>query len=249
VVTRRPEQSRALTEALTALGADVTEVPLVAVVPPADPAALRRAAAALDQYDWIVLTSANAVEALAGAREAGPGPLPATVRVATVGPATTRAVRERLRAEVALEPLHEYQAEGLLEAFRSVEVAGHRVLLPVSDRARDVLAAGLRARGATVDVVEAYRTITPPGSAAALARAVGARTDLVTLASPSAVEGLTAALGRTAKGLPAAVIGPVTERAARAAGLAVEVVASPSTTDGLVDAIRRHFAAARPRQP
>ena len=224
-------------------------MPLVAMVPPADPAALRRAAAALDQYDWIVLTSANAVEALAGAREGPPGPLPASLRVATVGPATTRAVRERLGAEVALEPRHEYQAEGLLEAFRGVEVEGRRVLLPVSDRARDVLATGLRARGATVDVVNAYRTITPPGSAAALLRAVSARTDLVTLASPSAVEGLTAALGRAAMGLPAGVIGPVTERAARAAGLAVEVVAAPSTTAGLVDAIRRHFATAPPREP
>ena len=249
MVTRRPEQSRALTEALAALGADVVEVPLVAMIPPADPQPLRQAAAALHQYDWIVLTSANAVEAVAGAREPSSGPLPATLRIATVGPSTTRAVRDRLRAEVALEPQRDYQAEGLLEAFRSVDVAGRRVLVPVSDRARDVLASGLRARGAAVDVVHAYRTVTAPGSAAALARAVSSRTDLVTLASPSAVEGLTAALGPAAEGLPAGVIGPVTERAARAAGLVVHVVAAPSTTAGLVDAIRRHFAAAPAGEP
>jgi uroporphyrinogen-III synthase len=244
LVTRRPEQSRALTDALAAHGAEVVEVPLVALAPPADPGALRRAVAALAHYDWLVLTSANAVDALAGALEPPAQALPATLRVASVGPATTRAIRERLRADVALEPTRDFQAEGLLEAFEAVDVASRRFLLPVSDKARETLPFGLRARGAVVDVVIAYRTVTPPGTASAISRAAADRIDLVTLASPSAVEGFVTALAGRTRGIPAAVIGPVTERAARAAGLDVQVVASPATADGLVDAIQRHFGAA-----
>jgi uroporphyrinogen-III synthase len=148
--------------------------------------------------------------------------------------------------EPALEPPSQFQAEGLLRAFGAIDLTGRRVLLPVSDRAGDVLAEGLRVRGAIVDVVVAYRTIAPAGAAEALAGALRSGADLITLASPSAVEALVAGpIGRHA-GCAVAVIGPVTEHAARAAGLDVRVVASPATAEALVEAIRRHFLAARP---
>jgi uroporphyrinogen-III synthase len=247
LVTRRPEQSRTLVDALTAIGVAVVEVPLVTLAPPLEPGPLRQAAASIDAYGWIVLTSANAVDALAAALEEAGRAVPAAARIASVGPATSRSIRERLRAQVALEPSRDFQGEGLLAAFGAVDVAGHRLLMPVSDRAREVLPAGLRGLGAVVDVVVAYRTVTPPDTAAALTRALERGIDLVTLASPSAVEGLTAALGPAVQGVPAAVIGPITERAARAAGLDVRVRAEPATTEGLVAAVRRHFAGAPSR--
>jgi uroporphyrinogen-III synthase len=120
-------------------------------------------------------------------------------------------------------------------------VTGRRVLLPVSDRARDVLAEGLRAREAYVEVVVAYRTVTPAGAGEALERALRGHTDLITLASPSAVEGLVEALRGRPVEVGVGVIGPVTEHAARAAGFDVHVVAAPATAEGLVDSIRRHF--------
>jgi uroporphyrinogen-III synthase len=246
VVTRRPEQAGGLTAALVALGAEVQEVPLLELAPPSDPAPLARAVAELASCDWVALTSANAVGALAGALERIGRPLPASVRVASVGPSTSRAVRERLGAEPALEPPSHFQAEGLLRAFEPIDMMGRRVLLPVSDRARDVLAEGLRARGAQVDVVVAYRTVAPAGAAEALAGALRSGADLVALASPSAVEALVAGRAGRPAGCPVAVIGPVTEHAARAAGLDVRVVASPATVEALVEAIRRYFLPARP---
>jgi uroporphyrinogen-III synthase len=242
LVTRRPEQSVALTSGLTELGAEVVEVPLVAIAPAADPAALAAALARLDGYDWVAFTSANAVNALADALAPARRALPPGLRVATVGPATSRSVRERLGTEPALEPSSDFRAEGLVRAFDAVELTGRRVLLPVSEAARDVLAEGLRARGAEVDVVAAYRTVTPAGAAEALARALREGVDLVTLASPSAVHALMEAPGAGAAGRAVAVIGPVTEHAARAAGLDVRVVAAPATAEGLIAAIRRHFA-------
>jgi uroporphyrinogen-III synthase len=246
LVTRRPEQSAVLTAGLVALGAEVVEVPLLALAPPDDPTRFESALARLDSYHWIVFTSANAVQAVAEPLARADRALAPALRIATVGPSTSRRVRELLRTDPALEPPSDFRAEGLLRAFEAVPIAGQGVLLPVSDRARDVLADGLRARGADVDVVVAYRTVTPAGAGEALERALGAGADLITLASPSAVEGLLAALPGKPTGVGVGVIGPVTEHAARAAGLDVRVVASPATAEGLIEAIGRHFAAGHP---
>jgi uroporphyrinogen-III synthase len=241
LLTRRPEQARELAARLIAQGAEVIEVPLLAVAPPADAGPLERALAGLERYDWIAFTSANAVEAFAGALERAARALPAAVRLASVGPSTTAALRERLGRQPALEPTSQYRAEGLLCGFDAHDVAGLRILLPLSDLARDTLAAGLRARGAVVDAVVAYRTVMPPESREELERALSERIDLVLLASPSAVEGLRAVLGDRAGGLPCVVIGPVTEQAARSAGLQVRAVAGSSTAAGLVEVVTREL--------
>jgi uroporphyrinogen-III synthase len=92
--------------------------------------------------------------------------------------------------------------------------------------------------------VVAYRTVAAPGAAEALAAALADGFDLALFASPSAVENVAALLGERARDLPSAVIGPVTEQAARAAGLDVRVVAEPSTAAGLVAGLARLYAAA-----
>jgi uroporphyrinogen-III synthase len=241
LVTRRLEQSVTLRQGLEALGAQVVEVPLLEILAPVDSAPLHRALSRLDHYDWLVFTSANAVEAVGEALRRSERSLPPALRVATVGPATSDAVRGTLAVEVSLEPPTDHSAAGLLSALGEESWEGRRVLLPLGDRAREALADGLRGYGATVDAVVAYRTVARPGSGEELERALRAGVDLVTLASPSAVEALRAAVGERARHLPVAVIGPVTERAARDAGLDVRVVAAPSTAEGLVRAVRDHF--------
>ena len=235
LVTRQPEQAAGLAEALARAGAVVIEVPLVAIVPPADPSALAGAVARLGDYDWLALTSANAVRALAGAL--GSRGLPPSLRLATVGASTTRAVTEALGAPVALAPAGDFRAEGLVAAFASHDLRGKRVLVPVSDRARDTLAEGLAAQGALVDVVTAYRTITPAEAPSRLASALAAGVDLVTLASPSAVEGFVSSCPAGTAWPPAVVIGPVTEKAALAAGLHVAAVAATPSVEGLIETL------------
>jgi uroporphyrinogen-III synthase len=154
-----------------------------------------------------------------------------------VGPSTAHAIAAHFRGRATdLQPASEFRAEALVEAFRARDLTGRHILLPVSDRARDTLAAGLRAQGAVVESVVAYRTVAPDGVRARLDRALAEGIDLVVLASPSAVEGLVAALGARARGVAVAVIGPVTEEAARSVGLDVRAVASPATALGLVAA-------------
>jgi uroporphyrinogen-III synthase len=165
-----------------------------------------------------------------------------------VGPTTAQAIAERFPPRRPdLQPDSEYRAEGLVEAFRAVVLAGRRVLLPVSDRAQDTLAAGLRAQGAEVEAVTAYRMVTPADVRSRLERVMADGIDLVILASPSAVEGLVGALGDQARGLAIAVIGPVTEQAARQAGLDVRAVAFPATARALAAAAERYFQ--RPSSP
>jgi uroporphyrinogen-III synthase len=246
LVTRRPEQSAELREGLVALGALVTELPAIEIAPPEDVTPLDQALLSLHRYDWVVFTSANAVNAVAermnalglqGSRLSG------GTSVASVGSSTTHTIRARFPGtEIALQPVAGFSAEGLIEAFRARGIRGQRFLLPVSDRARDALARALIAGGGDVDAVTAYRTIAPEGLRDRLQEILATGVDLATFASPSAVENLAVAAGASARGLPAAVIGPVTEAAARAAGLDVRVTADPSTAAGLLDAILRHFA-------
>ena len=240
LVTRRSEQAVSLVDALSALGATVVEVPLIAREPPEDARPLDDALGRLASYDWLAFTSANAVEAVAEALARLGAGLPALVRLASVGPATADAIAERFGGRRAdLQPAAPYRAERLVEAFRAHDLAGRRVLLPVSDRARDTLADGLRAQGARVERVVAYRTVTPDDARARLESALAEGIDLVILASPSAVEGLVDTLGVRARGLAVAVIGPVTEQAARQTGLDVRAVASPATAIGLAAAAER----------
>lgn len=242
LVTRRPEQSSALITGLRSLGATVFEVPLIEVVPPLDGGPLDAALRSLDGYDWIVFTSANAVRAVAD-RVNAMRRIPRFPRGASVGPATTEATDEYLPAcAIEVEPLADFRAEGLLASFKDADVKGRRFLLPVSDKAREVLVEGLTARGGQVDRVVAYRTVPPADAGRKLEVALANGVDAVTFASPSAVENFVELAPAQGKGVRAAVIGPVTEAKARALGLDVIAVAEPSTAEGLMIALTRALA-------
>jgi uroporphyrinogen-III synthase len=167
VVTRPEHQARSLLEAFRAAGARAEPLPLIEIGPPDDPAPLERAAGDLDRYDWLVVASANAVEALLDRLPAGGTPLlPSGLRTAAVGPATAEALRRR-----GIEPAlvaGDRRAEGLAAELGPRLAPGARVLLPQPADARPLLAAELARAGAAVDAVIAYGKRLP---AAAPARA------------------------------------------------------------------------------
>jgi uroporphyrinogen-III synthase len=214
---------------------------MVGFAAPDDPRPLKDALRSLGDADWLLLTSANAVRAVAGAATAGVA-LPSALRLASAGPATTEAIRSLLPGRaITAEATGAYGAEGLAHALALVNVAGARMVFPVSDRSPAELAATLRARGATVEVVVAYRTIPPEGSAERLREALEGGLDAVTFASPSAVEAFTL-LGGAGSAVPAVVMGPSTAAAAKAAGLAVAATADVATGGALAEAVERHLA-------
>ncbi len=240
VVTRDEGEEGRLGRALKRLGATVLRIPTVETGPPDDPAPLRAALHAAGEYDWVALTSGRAVDALVRVGAA----VPPGVRVAAVGPTTAR------KAEDAGLPVHLVGAGGggeeLARALLEAGVGdGVRVLFPASDRARPELSDTLRAAGARVERVVAYRTRTRAFDPRAI---VGLdRADVVTFTSPSAVEGWYSAIGRdSARFLPESiwyvVIGRTTEEALAAHGPAA-IVAAHASLEGVVDAVRELAAA------
>jgi uroporphyrinogen III methyltransferase/synthase len=218
----------AIAAPLRALGADVVDTPAIRIVDPADGGvALQDAADRVATYDWVLFTSARAVERflprLRDARAFG------TARVAVIGSATASAVRA-WHLEPDLVP-GEAVAESLLDALLA-EPAG-RALLPRAAVGRDVLPTGLRDAGWTVDVVEAYRTV--PAEVAAV------DADAITFLSSSAVDAYVDANGTNRLPPVVACIGPATAATARARGIEVDVEADEHSIDGVVDGIVRRL--------
>jgi len=231
VVTRAAGQAEEFAAALRAAGAVVLPYPVIEIGPPASWTPVDEAIARLGSYDWIVFTSANAARIF---WERASGAV-TTARICAVGPATARAVREAGRA-VDLVP-GEFIGEGALATLKQAGIAGSRVLLPRAAVARDVLPDGLRAAGATVDVVDVYRNVLPAAPAP-----FPAPVDWVTFTSASTVKNLLVLVGREAlAGVRLASIGPETSRVLRMHNLPVTVEASPSTTEGLLDAMLHYL--------
>lgn len=237
VVTRARDQASDFTAQLRALGADVAEFPVIATVPPADSSGIDAALARLETYDWLIFTSVNGVRFFLERLDASPYDLRGLrARVCAIGPATARAI-EALHLKVDLVP-KEYVAESLVEAFAPHDLGGKRILLPRAAVARDVVPVELGKRGATVDVVEAYRTVVPPDSAELVATTFARRPDWITFTSSSTVKNFLAIAGpQVLEGVKVASIGPVTSDTARMHGLQVAVEARPHTMDGLLQAI------------
>lgn len=232
---------------LRRLGARVFSLPTVRVERMEDEASLIAEASRAAGYDWIVFTSANGVERFQAALEvAVDGEWPVGPRVCAVGPMTARAV-ERAGGAVDSMP-DEYLGDRVAEAITRGDpgagsLAGRRVLFPRAKEVRSVLGQSLRAAGAEVVEVIAYRTVADSESASEIRRLLGAGdADVVTFTSGSAARAFARWVG--ADSIDRAVvasIGPATSEAARAVGIGVTIEASTYTTKGLAEAIVGHY--------
>ncbi len=236
VVTRAEAQSTELARCLAEAGASVALLPLIEVIPPADPRPLSRAASELPLYDWVVLTSANGARALLDAAE---GSLPARLAVAVVGNATAAVLRE-----ASIEPrlvAAKGNAEALL-ADLAPHVANRRVLLPQAADARPLLARGLEAAGADLSIVIAYNKRLPADAPARAAELFSSSPlGWVTFTSGGIARHFASLFGtgwpERRAGLLAASIGPVTSADLRALGVEPAVEAAEPTDEALVAGI------------
>lgn len=251
LVTRAREQAAGFAALLEEAGATVMLVPTIAVEPPESWAPLDAALARASSYTWVAFTSVNGVEmvrrrlALSGRGSE----VLAGCRIAAIGPATAEALRGwGLRVSALPE---EYVAEALADRLRSEIGADDRVLLPRAAEARDVLARELRALGAEVDEVAAYRTRAAREQAAGLRAALAEhRIDVVTFTSSSTVKNFCALfargeLARLMAGVTVASIGPITRATAAGLGLDSHIMPPEYTIPGLARAIAAHFGEGR----
>jgi len=241
VVTRPEHQSEELVRFLCAAGATVKRLPLLALLPPEDPAPLAAAARELASYRWVVFTSANAVRALFGAMN---DRWPDGVAVAAIGDATDAALsNDAVWPDLVAE---ESSAEGMLAALVPRLKPGDRILLPQAADARPTLAEGLRTAGHEVDRIVAYRKTVPP-DARERAMAIFGDGPLgwVTFTSPSIVRtfaGLLEPRWNERRGtLRAASIGPVTSEALRTLGVPPAAEAAKASDEAMVAAIVGHL--------
>ena len=259
LVGRARHQAGVLSRELRKLGAQVLEIPFIEIRKPQSFQALDSVLQHLVEYDWLILTSVNGVEAMwermatfhVNRRHLR------HLRVAAIGPATKKSI-ERRGIQVAVVP-REYVAESVVRSLRR-RVKGKRVLLVRAKVARDVIPRELRKAGAQVDVVEAYETVVPGASRRKL-RAVlkdpAKRPHVIAFTSSSTVRNFVSLLGGTRKatrtlqtirgrvardhtslaGILTASIGPVTSSTLRELGLPVDIEARDYTIQGLVEAI------------
>ena len=247
LVTRAAHQAGKLSEGLRALGAEPVEVAVLEIRPPASFDALDAALRQFGSYDWLILSSGNAVRALverAAALGIAPGNELAQserLQVAAVGEATALAARQA-GFKIAFIPAA-YVAESLAEGLLA-RVAGERVLVVRAAVARDVIPEALRAAGAEVEAVEAYRNLLPEAAPELLRQALAAGLDAATFTSSSSATHLAEA-ARVAgvawpfAGVPAVSIGPITSQTLRELGWPPAVEANLSDIPGLIAAVER----------
>jgi uroporphyrinogen-III synthase len=245
LITRTRHQASDLAAQLEALGATPILVPTIEIIPPTSFAALDAALTCLRTYDWLVFTSANAVEAFhRRAQLLHLTQLPK--HIAAIGPATLSAANA-IGLTVDLVP-SQYIAESLAESLLP-EAPGKSFLLVRASEARDHLPATLTAAGATVTIAEAYRTQLPPESIPVLQQLFSDPAnypDAITFTSASTVRNLCNLLEAANLTLPPnivlASIGPITSQALRDLGHPPTIEAAEATLPALVHALAAYWS-------
>lgn len=251
LVTRPREQAGALVDALERLGAEAIEAPLVRILAPDDLRPLDEACANASRYEWIIFSSANAVDRFMQRFLAGPRDVRDLkgVKLCAVGPGTSEHLT-RHGIKVDLVPT-EHRAEGVIDALGPRAIQGTRVLIPRSDIGRELIADELRKAGAEVTEVVAYRTVVAEpdrdGEPDVYRMLLDRRIDVVTFTSASAVKNFVKVFGEEAsadllKMTIVASIGPVTAEAAEHLNIKTSIMPAQYTVPAMVDAIVEYFA-------
>ena len=255
VVTRPREQAAELIERIEAMGAEAIEAPMIRIEPPEDYAPLDAACRAAAEFDFIVFSSANAVDSFIERLLLSPLDVRELkgVKLCAVGPATAeRLTRYGLKIDVTPA---EFRAEALVHAISpGGNARGLRVLLPHADIGREIVADELRKQGAEVTEVVAYRTVVAEpereGEPDIYRMLLERRIDVVTFTSASAVRNFVKTIGAEQavdllRTTIVASIGPVTAEAATQCQIQTTIMPSQYTVPALVAAIVDYFERTR----
>jgi len=234
LIARDPDRAEGLRARLKALGANVRVCPVTATLP-GDADELDAVIAGLSTFDWVVIASVNAVNALHGAAQRMSTRLAdAATNWAAIGPATASSL-EAIGATVALVPT-DHSATGLVADLTKTAAPGQRALLPQGDLAAPTLAEGLRAAGFQVTAMTAYRTVPSPLDTRVVRDWAAGAIDVAVIAAPSAAKQISTQLDVHVPVVIVA-IGHSTAQAAREAGFQSVVVADDSTDEALAAAV------------
>ncbi|WP_263381612.1 uroporphyrinogen-III synthase [Granulicella arctica] len=244
LITRTRHQASELAAQLESAGAETISIPTIELAAPLSYCVLDASLASLRSFEWVIFTSINAVHAFA-ARAKTLSIMPSPRKIAVIGPATARAVRE-IGLIVDLMP-KQYVAESLAEALVPFASSGAMLLIR-AEEARDVLPDALHSAGAQLTIASAYRNIVPTESIAALQKLLAhpeSMPDAITFTSSSTATNLFALLEQAALTLPKTIvrasIGPVTSQTLRELGYPPDIQAKEPTIASLCSALTTHW--------
>jgi uroporphyrinogen III methyltransferase / synthase len=253
LITRASDQTESLVRELEARGAKPVLQPMISFHPPNDLAPLDKALRELRTFDWLLLTSANAVRALVERSQSlGVDVMNsfAAVRIAAVGPVTAEAARKAGLPISRVATKH--QGLALAEEF-SAELAHKSILLPRSNLASPDLPDALRRLGAQVTEVIAYRTFAAEPEGEGQNQFSSGQLEAILFFSPSAVrnflnwdEGkggqVLRSMSDVSRRTAVIAVGPVTASALREAGLRNIVQAANTTVPAVIEALESFFS-------
>jgi uroporphyrinogen-III synthase len=241
LITRPRTQAASFAAALHDLGIETVYFPTIDIKPVQDNTCLDTALFQLDKYDWVVLTSVNAADALIKRMmDLGVKSPPTDLRFAVVGPRTAARL---ITAGVTPDFIPErYIAKAIVPGLG--DLSDRWVLLPMADIAPDTLPMAIQEAGGIAHVVTAYHTIPADLDPVGLA-AIKQGVDYITFTSGSTANNfysLVHSAGLNPLQLPGdpkiVCIGPKTGKAASELGFEVNIVADPHTSDGLISALK-----------
>jgi uroporphyrinogen III methyltransferase/synthase len=246
LVTRAAGQSSQFMRVLQQQGATVIEMPTLEIVPPSSWEALDHAIARLHEFDWLILTSTNAIDYFferLGSQLQGVGGL-STIKIAVVGEKTAFRLKQRGLQPDFVPP--DFVADALIANFPE-SLEGKKFLFPrVETGGREVLVKEFGDRGAEVIEVAAYQSARPQEADPAAISAIQSGTvDIITFASSKTVkhfcELVESAIGEDwqtyLKTVGVASIGPQTTKTCKALLGRVDMEAQEYTLDGLIKAM------------
>ncbi len=247
VVTRSRGQASVFAEMLIDRGATTIEFPTIDVVPPSNWAELDNAIDAIESYQWVIFTSANAVRFFFE-RLKNRGKdirLLKGVSICAVGPKTAESIEQYgLRADLIPS---EFKAEGVLAALGGVNSKGQKFLIPRAKVAREIIPDKLRELGAEVTVATAYENVKPTSDVERIRKLFQEKKiAAVTFTSSSTVHNFVEILGQKEyksllDGVTIACIGPVTAKTAEEFGMKIDIMPKEYTLPAFVDAIVEFF--------
>lgn len=248
-ITRQAEQSAELIALLRANGAHVVSCPTIAIERVKETTEVDAALGELGSVDWMVFTSANAVNAVADHLDARALQVPASTLLAAVGGGTADLLARRLRRADFVP--QRWNADAL--ANELPDVKGQSILFPRGDLAGGALASRLRTRGAVVRDVVVYRTVAGPGVRELASCVRNGTVDAMVFTSPSSVRFAAEIFTTDPQAAPderpgIVSIGPSTTRAMRELGLVRDAEAATQSVGGIVEALAR-CVTARDRAP
>jgi uroporphyrinogen-III synthase len=246
VITRDINQAKSFAEQLKNLGATILFFPTIRITPPDDPGNIRKTLANLSVFEWIIFTSSNSVRYFFKFINEKQSSLQ-KIKIACVGNKTTEAL-EGFHITPTIIP-NIYTSHELLDAILKYDVKGKRILLPVSNLAKNEIQEGLQSNGALVERIVIYKNIPITNAKKELIfeKIDNHRIDCITFFSPSAINTFTDLMGEkginliNSKKIPIAVIGSTTSLAAQEKDLVPTIQPSQSNEQSFVEELERYF--------